>query len=287
MLDLTFFKRPRFTVASLTITTASFALTGMLFILAQYLQFVLGYDALAAGYRMAPIAVVMMTMAPQSPKLAERFGTKMVVVAGFSILSLGLLIFAACNAESSYAPVFVSLVVMSFGLAVAMPAATESIMGSLPREKAGVGSAVNDTTRQIGGALGVAVLGSLLASGYRAALHDDFGRGAGFTHGEISDARASVGGAIQAAKAAGTHAGELLATSAHDAFASGMRVSLVVAALFTLAGALLSWKFLPARGEHHELNASELMPLGIVIDDDQFASTESVAAGHVEGAGVE
>jgi EmrB/QacA subfamily drug resistance transporter len=269
MLDLTFFKRPRFTIASLSITMTFFALSGTMFLLTQYLQFVLGYDALAAGYRMAPIAVVMMTVAPQSPKLAERFGTKRMVVTGFGVSALGLLILAACDADSSYALMFVGLIVLALGFALGMAPATESIMGSLPREKAGVGSAVNDTTRQMGGALGVAVLGSILASGYRAALDAD-AAGVALRPGQLNEARSSLGGALQVAGSLGSRAGDTLITTAREAFSSGMRVSLIVGAVFVIAGAILSWKYLPARAEHHELNATETLPVDIVIDDAQF-----------------
>jgi Na+/melibiose symporter-like transporter len=269
MLDLSFFSRPRFTVASLSIAMTFFALTGTLFLLTQYLQFVLGFDALAAGYRMAPIAIVMMVVAPQSPKLAERFGTKRMVAAGFSVSALGLLILASCDADSSYGRVFVGIGVMALGFALGMAPATESIMGSLPREKAGVGSAVNDTTRQMGGALGVAVLGSILASGYRHALDVGAG-GVSLTGRDLHETRASLGGAIQTAGRLGARAGDALVETAREAFASGMRASLVVGALFVLAGALLALRYLPAYGEHHHLNATELLPVDVVVDDAQL-----------------
>jgi EmrB/QacA subfamily drug resistance transporter len=262
MLDLQFFANPRFTVASLSITMAFFAMSGTLFLLSQLLQFVLGYDALAAGYRMAPIAVVMMVMAPLTPKLTERFGAKRMVAAGLTTSACGLLILATVTESSSYLLVLVGLVVMSLGIVMGMVPATDSIMGSLPKEKAGVGSAVNDTTRQVGGALGVAVLGSLLATGYRAHLHVD-----GLSGPALAQARASVGGALQVAKDLGNVA---VADAGRAAYVHGMHISLVVGAVFILGGALLSLLYLPARAREAEHNATELVAGDIVVSDEEL-----------------
>ena len=275
MLDLSFFRNPRFTVASLSVTMTFFAISGMLFLITQYLQFVMGFDPLQAGYRIAPLALVMMIAAPQSPRLAERAGTKRVVVIGFTICAGGLLILAACNADSPYTLVFVGLVFAALGIASGMPAATESIMGSLPREKAGVGSAVNDTTRQIGGALGVAVLGSILASAYRSSLaHDVVTRE--LDASQLHQAQSSLGGALQLAGRLGGDTADRLATAARDAFASGMRVSLLFGVLVVLAGAVLAWRYLPAYADNHELNLTQTLPVDVVVDNAEL-STPAVA----------
>ncbi|MCU1378153.1 MAG: transporter [Acidimicrobiales bacterium] len=266
MLDLQFFANPRFTVASLSITMAFFAMSGTLFLLTQLLQFVLGYGALAAGYRMAPMALAMMVMAPLTPRLTERFGSKRMVAVGLTTSAIGLLILATVTQSSGYPRVLVGLVVMALGIAMGMVPATDSIMGSLPKEKAGVGSAVNDTTRQVGGALGVAVLGSLLATGYRAHLHVD-----GLTGSALATAQASVGGALQVARDLGN---EAVAEAGRAAYVHGMHISLVVGAVFILGGALLSLLFLPARArhevEHLEHNATELVPGDIVVSDEEL-----------------
>ncbi|MCU1485467.1 MAG: putative integral rane efflux protein [Actinomycetia bacterium] len=262
MLDLQFFANPRFTVASLSITMAFFAMSGTLFLLSQLLQFVLGYDALSAGYRMAPIAVSMMIMAPLTPRLTERFGSKRMVAVGLTTSACGLLILATVTESSSYALVFVGLVVMALGIAMGMVPATDSIMGSLPKEKAGVGSAVNDTTRQVGGALGVAVLGSLLATGYRAHLKVD-----GLTGAALAQARASVGGALQVAKDTGN---EAVAQAGRASYVHGMHLSLLVGAVFVLGGALLSLLYLPARATVAEQNPTELVPGDIVVSDEEL-----------------
>jgi EmrB/QacA subfamily drug resistance transporter len=263
MLDLQFFANPRFTVASLSITMAFFAMSGTLFLLTQLLQFVLGYDALSAGYRMAPMALAMMVMAPLTPKLTERFGSKRMVAVGLTTSACGLLILATVTESSSYVPVFVGLVVMALGISMGMVPATDSIMGSLPKEKAGVGSAVNDTTRQVGGALGVAVLGSLLATGYRSHLKVE-----GLTGSALATAKGSVGGALEVAKKLGNTA---VADAGRAAYVHGMHISLVVGAAFILGGALLSLLYLPARARDAEQNATQLVPTDVVVSDAELA----------------
>jgi EmrB/QacA subfamily drug resistance transporter len=262
MLDLQFFANPRFTVASLSITMAFFAMSGTLFLLTQLLQFVLGYDALAAGYRMAPMALAMMIMAPLTPRLTDRFGSKYMVAVGLTTSAGGLLILATVNESSSYLLVFCGLVVMALGIAMGMVPATDSIMGSLPKEKAGVGSAVNDTTRQVGGALGVAVLGSLLASGYRAHLNVS-----GLSGKLLAEAKSSVGGAIEAAQKVGNDA---IAHSGRAAYVHGMHVSLLVGAVFIIGGALLSLLYLPARATDHTVNPTEVVPGDIVVATEEL-----------------
>ena len=171
MLDFGFFRNPRFSAASAGITLTFFAMFGSVFIYTQYLQFVLGYSPLQSGVRLLAIALPMMIVAPLSPRFVHRFGTKLVVAAGMALTTLGLLLMSFVSADTSYPQLAWRMVVMACGLALTMAPATESIMGSLPLAKAGVGSAVNDTTRQVGGALGVAVLGSVFTSIYGSPRH--------------------------------------------------------------------------------------------------------------------
>ncbi|MGA7282817.1 MAG: MFS transporter, partial [Acidimicrobiia bacterium] len=165
MLRLEFFENPRFSAASVAITMVFFAMFGTVFLLTQYLQFVLGFTPLEAGFRVMPVAT-MIVAAPLSARFTERFGTKRVVTAGLVIVAGAMAILALINVDSGYGHVALALSLLGAGMGTAMAPATDSIMGSLPLAKAGVGSAMNDTTRQIGGALGVAILGSVLASAY-------------------------------------------------------------------------------------------------------------------------
>jgi EmrB/QacA subfamily drug resistance transporter len=166
MLNLTFFKNPRFSAASAAVTLTFFTLFGTLFVMTQYLQVVRGYSALKAGLILGPQALMMMTFAPMSSTWVGRFGNKRVVATGLTIVAVSLLCITQLTESTPTLAIIAVTMVMGVGMANIMAPATDSIMGSLPRAKAGVGSAVNDTTRQTGGAFGVAVLGSLLASRY-------------------------------------------------------------------------------------------------------------------------
>src|SRR3954462_2159169 len=164
MLDVTFFENPRFTAANISIVLVFFALFGSLFFLTQYLQFVLGYTPLQAGIRVAPIALVLMVTAPLAGRFVERFGNKVLVAFGMTAVAIGLGYLGTITVTSGYPHVLISLVILGVGMGTAMVPATESIMGSLPLAKAGLGAAMNDTTRQGGGAPRGAVLGGTFAS---------------------------------------------------------------------------------------------------------------------------
>jgi EmrB/QacA subfamily drug resistance transporter len=236
MLDVTFFADRRFSVATGSITLVMFAMFGSLFILTQLLQLVLGYSALEAGIRMLPVAGTMFVVAPLSAKIVEKVGTKAVVGTGMAIVSLGLVLTSRVGVADGYRPVALAMVVLALGMALVMAPATESIMGSLPPAKAGVGSAVNDTTRELGGALGVAVLGSVLSSAYSSNMQD-----------APAAARESLGAAVAIAGSMGGETGAALTALARDSFVDGMGITLVIAAVVALAGSVATFLFLPSR----------------------------------------
>jgi EmrB/QacA subfamily drug resistance transporter len=269
MIDVSLFKNPRFTVASLSITAAFFAVNGALFLLTQLLQFIKGYTPLQAGLRVAPMAVTFMIMGPVSARVVERFGTKLTVAVGLFIAAGGMVVVATNDAGTPYVQVLAGILGISFGTGLVMAPATTSIMETLPRARAGVGSAVNDTTRQVGGAMGVAVVGSLFAAGYRSAI-EAHATGLGLAGATIERARQSAGAALEAAHSLGGAVGRALTAVVDDAFVHGMRVGLGASALVALGGALLALRFLPARGREHHLNATERFPVDIVVDDAQF-----------------
>jgi EmrB/QacA subfamily drug resistance transporter len=169
MLHMSFFRNPRFSAASVAITLIFFALFGSIFVLTQHLQFVLGYSALEAGLRITPFATLVLA-APMAARIVEHIGTKAVVAAGLTIAGVALALIASVDIGDGYGPIGWSLAVIGMGMGATMAPATDSIMGSLPLAKAGVGSAMNDTTRMVGGALGVAVIGSALSSAYGSAV---------------------------------------------------------------------------------------------------------------------
>jgi hypothetical protein len=263
MLDMSFFANRRFTAASLAVMLGYFALFGSLFLLTQLLQFVLGFSALEAGIRLLPFALTMAVFATVATKLVERFGTKVVVAAGMSMVAGGLLWLASLGSGSTYGDYLPAMIVMGIGIGLTWAPTTESIMGSLPPAKAGIGSAVNDTVREVGGALGVAVLGSILASQYGSSI------GAA---GDVPEpARDSLGGAVVVAGEVGGQAGAALLDAARAAYLDGFGMALAVAAGVAAAGAALAAIWLPAR-------ATDIPVEAVVAFDTTALEPELVAA---------
>ena len=167
MLPLHFFRNMSFTGANIAMTFIMFSLFGSIFFLSQYLQTVLGYSALDAGLRLVPLAATLAIVSASSAKVAARLGTKRTVALGILISAGGLLFMSQrYDVDSSYATVALGEIILAGGMGFAVSPATNSIMGSVPVSKAGIGSAMNDTTRQLGGALGVAVLGTIMNGRY-------------------------------------------------------------------------------------------------------------------------
>jgi EmrB/QacA subfamily drug resistance transporter len=238
MLDVTLFRNRRFSAASGAITLSFFAMFGAIYFLTQYLQLVLGFSALEAGVRILPVAVGIALGGPLSAKLSERIGAKVVVASGLGLVASALLLMAQFEIGSGYGIVAAAFVMLGVGIGMAMTPATDAVMGSLPLAKASVGSAVNDATRTTGGALGVAIMGSIMSSGYRGDM-DAIGAGAA--------AHDSLSGALATAAGLGGQAGARLAATAQEAFVSGMHTAVLVGAAIALTGALVALLFLPAR----------------------------------------
>jgi Na+/melibiose symporter-like transporter len=244
MLNLRYFRNPRFSAAAAAVMLVNFAFLGTLFLLTQFLQFVLGYTPLQAGLRMLPGVIGFMVMAPLTARLAARFGTKLVVVTGMVIVGGGFAAMATVTVASGYALAAIALALFGVGAGLVSAPATESILGSLPKAKAGVGSATNDTTIELGGALGVAVLGSVLAGGYAAQMT---GVVRGLPAAAAAAARHNLGDALTAAHRLGGPAGEGLAAAARAAFIHGLAVTELAGLAVALAGAVVALAFLPAR----------------------------------------
>ncbi|HLM64664.1 MAG TPA: MFS transporter [Acidimicrobiales bacterium] len=278
MLDIGFFRNPRFSAASGAITLTFMALMGMIFMLTQYLQSVLGFSPLKAGAILIPMSAVMMVLAPMSARFVERLGTKVVLGAGLLIVSLALGLESLVTAGTATWVIILMTMLLGAGMANVMAPATESIMGSLPREKAGVGSAVNDTTRQVGGAVGVALLGSLLASRYGSHVESGLGD-AGLPAGVLDRIGGNVQAGISAGNETGGALGERIVGVSHDAFLSGMHLSVLVAAGITLLAAAGVFRWLPARAT---VPADAVVPLEPSDDADVMA-----VVGNGAGAGAD
>lgn len=262
MLDVRFFKNPRFSAASATITLVYFALFGSTFLLTQYFQFVLAYSPFKAGLMTAPVAIGIMAMAPNAPKLVFRIGTKKVVVLGLLVVAGSVALYASDTLMSSVWWGGAVRVIFGVGMGLTIAPATESIMGSLPRAKAGVGSAVNDTTRQTGGALGVAVIGSVFAGRYHALIRPPAGVTgslAAATHDSIGTALKAGSEALKAGRISPAAFGQIKA-AADQAYLGSMRVAVGIGAVIVLCAAVVAWRFLPARGADHDEEVPTLAP---------------------------
>ncbi len=167
MLDLRLFRSPDLVAATLAISIAFVALLGFIFGVSQYLQLVQGYSTLAAGVRIVPIAVAVAVSSAMAPGIAATFGARRAATAGLAVMAAGLGLATALSPTSGYGLVAAALVFIGFGVGLTTTPSTNLIMGAVPHTQAGVGSALNDATRELGGTFGVAILGSLLVSGYR------------------------------------------------------------------------------------------------------------------------
>jgi EmrB/QacA subfamily drug resistance transporter len=247
MLDMRFFKNPRFTAASGAIALAFFSLFGALFVLTQYLQLVHGYSPLRAGALLVPQSAAMMVTAASSSAVVQRWGNKVVVGVGLLVVAAGLGAFAGMSATAPLWEIIVATVVMGIGFGNVMAPATDSIMGSLPRAKAGVGSAMNDTTRQTGGAIGVAVIGSVLASKFRSSMVSG-GRARHLPSAVISATRSDIATALRVAKTPlGKPVAPVIVSLARSSFVASFHVAALVGTAVIVVAALCVFRWLPAR----------------------------------------
>jgi predicted MFS family arabinose efflux permease len=245
MLDLRFFTNRRFSVSAGGITLVFFAMFGMFFLLTQYFQLVLGYTPLGSALRQVPVSLVLMAVAPNVPRLVPKYGANRVVAAGLLLVGIAFLMMTTLTVGSSYWAILPCMMVMAAGMGATVSPMTASIMSSVPQGRAGVGSAMNDTTRELGGALGVAVLGSLLQSRYGSSVSALQSVPAGVAKA----ASTSVSGAFRAAgqlAQTGDRAGAAtLIRTAKEGYVSGMHLALVVGGLAVMSASILVYKFLP------------------------------------------
>lgn len=244
MLDVRLFANLRFTAASGAVTLSSFALFGFIFLITQYFQVVKAYAPLETGLRILPVAVSVGITSVLGARIALVAGTKLVVAGGLVLMSAGYAWIAYADAGTTYAEIALQMITVGSGMGLTTAPATEAIMGVVPAAKAGVGSAVNDATREIGGTLGVAVIGSVALSLYADAIS-----GAGLPSALQQRVEGSVVAAVSAGKqiaAADPTMARRIGDVAQAGFLDGLRAGCLVAAGVTLLGALLVIRFLPA-----------------------------------------
>jgi EmrB/QacA subfamily drug resistance transporter len=258
MVDLRIFTNARFSAASFALTMIFLALFGWLFLFTQQLQFVMGYNTLQAGVRALPFAFAIGVVSQPAAKLAARYGTRAVVSGGLGIMAVGLGLMSASTVHTGYPYLLVASVIVATGMGLAMAPATDSIMGALPPAQAGVGSAVNDTTRSLGGALGVAVTGSVASSIFASRI------GPALTHVPAryaTQAKASVGAAVTVGHHAPGSVGQTLVDAARQAFVVGSDRAMIVAVAAVAIGAIVSAVFLPPRAH---LEVPDTLELSLV-----------------------
>ncbi len=263
MLDVRLFKNMRFTAASGSVTIAFFTLFGFIFLITQYFQFIHNYSALSAGVRLLPVAVSVAVGSIVGTRLAVRFGTKAIVTIGLLFTAIFYLwVWRVISTTTGYDIIAMQMVLYGLGMGLTSAPATESIMGAVSAAQAGVGSAVNDSTRLLGGTLGVAVIGSVYASLYGNRLDKTLPSQLPTTAKVV--AHQSVGGAYGISahlSSSGQHVlAQLVHEAASNAFIRGISISCLVAGVVALAGALLPALFLPAQPPSS--------PTGLLLDLD-------------------
>ncbi|MGV9773202.1 MFS transporter [Streptosporangium sp. NPDC003464] len=243
LLDVRLFGRPSFTAGTVAALTTSVAMAGMLLLMAQWMQLVQGYSPLETGVRLLPTAAGAGLVSPLAPRLAVRVGTRTVLAGGLAVAGAGFLVLFAAPAPLSYPAVAVALLLIGVGMG-SLAIASAVIMSSAPPERAGSAAAIEETSYELGGALGVAVLGSVAAAVYRGGLAPPEPAMAGVTGRAAEVARESLGGALEVAGGAG-RAGAELARQAQAAFTDSLAVTGAAGGGLMLAAAVAVWLLTP------------------------------------------
>jgi EmrB/QacA subfamily drug resistance transporter len=246
MLEVRLFKNATFTVSSIGITLVFLTMFGFFFVVSQLFQLVLGYGPFESGLRMLPIMPFMMIFTPLSASAVARVGVRKVVIPGMLVTATGIGILGQLHADSSYVHVLFGMAVMAFGMSFTMTPMTTLIMSSVPPGHAGMGSAMNDTTRELGTTLGVAVLGSVLSSGFASQFRD---AAAGLPDHARHAAESSLAGAAVVSREIGGTQGAALFDAAKDAWVHGLQLSMTIGAGIIIAAAVLTYFLLPDSGK--------------------------------------
>lgn len=275
MLDVRLFRIRAFGVSSLSLTLVFFALMGMFFSMSQLLQLVYGYSPLNAAVRLLPISVAVMISSTQSARVAERFGKRRTVAFGMWSIALGTGSLALAGVDPNYPLLVLGLVTMASGMGLAMSPTTDLLMSTVPREKAGMGSAMNDTVRELGGSLGVAIIGSILASRYAHGIADAVG---GSVPQRVQDvASESLGGALGVASQFGD-GGPAFVADAKAAWVEAFQYSVLVGSVVVALSGIIAWRFLPDRAAD-DVTDDATDELADARTDD-LAEVAVVGAGH-------
>lgn len=248
MLDPRLFKVRGFSIGSLTITVAFFCMFGTFYVISQYMQYVHGYSPLGAAVRMLPQAAVMLIVAPRSPQLVAKIGVHNNVRLGFGLIALGYLALTQLDIDTPYWFIALCIMTLAAGMAVMTAPTSAVIVGSLPLSKAGVGSAVNDVTREVGGTMGIAIMGSVLAAGYGSKVTEALA-GAPIPEAALEGIKKSIGIAFsvadEGAAQSGPEAAAALRQAARESFVHGNKQAFFVAFLVAVVGGLIAGSLMP------------------------------------------
>jgi len=243
MLDVSLFRNLRFSAASGSIMIIFFALAGFVFLITQYFQFLKGYAPLSTGLRILPVATCIAIGSLVGVRLAVGVGNKAVVATGLFLVGVSFAWVSTASTATPYIEIVGQMILAGLGMGLTTAPATEAIMGVVPKEKAGIGSAVNDATRELGATLGVAIIGSTYASLYASGIHD----AAGSVPAPALDAASeSIGAALAVSSQLGP-AGQSLLDVSQTAFFDGFQLGCLIAAAVLIAGSIFAARFLPSR----------------------------------------
>jgi EmrB/QacA subfamily drug resistance transporter len=242
MLDIRYFRNPAFSTGTGGMVLVFLAMFGVMFLITQFFQLVLDYSPLSAAIRLLPMAPIMIIVAPLTPRLSAKFGAHRTVATGMILVAVGFVMFHGLGLHTPYLYVLACLVPLVSGIALAMSPMTAAIMSAVPPRRAGAGSAMNDATRELGAALGVAVLGSFAASRYGSALERFLTR---LSPAERASARASLAGALHVAAHVPGPAGRELAVGAQQAFVGGIQLAVTAGAVLAAIAAVIVLRYLP------------------------------------------
>jgi Na+/melibiose symporter-like transporter len=286
MLDMHLFRAPAFSTGSSGMILLFLAMFGTMFLVTQYFQLVLGYSPFSAAARLLPLAMILLLVSLTTPRLTRRFQVNRIVAAGMLLLATGLLLLARLGTGTPYWYIVVCFLPFSAGMALAMSPSTASIMSAVPTRRAGMGSAMNDATRELGAALGVAILGSIAASRYAAQIAPSLPT---LSPADQAAAEGSIGGALDVASGLGTAAADTLTAAAQQAFLSGLHLAVLTAAGLALLSAGLVLRYLPhsiggsgaLHGALESIEDAAELGLGgtipIFADDDSSTTTTTRA----------
>jgi EmrB/QacA subfamily drug resistance transporter len=247
MLDIRLFRNPAFSSGTSGMILIFLSMFGVMFLITQYFQLILHYTPLSAALRFLPMAPIMIAVSPMTPRLSARFGANRVVSMGMCGVTVGLLMFRGLTPHTHYWYVLLSILPLVTGMALSMSPMTASIMSAVPPRRAGAGSAMNDATRELGAALGIALMGSLAASRYASSLAPVTRQlPASVAH----QARTSLADAVSAGASLGGPAGRALTEAAQHAFIGGIQLAVTAGAALSAAAAVVVFRRLPRQAAH-------------------------------------